>query len=329
MPNIQQPRIGSRVAILIVKIALAAAFLCLALAIISATRPSNPVLATVASLPKLIATKQARCSIGDACASIKDIYADGAAERRARGSLKILRNDGPLAEIEVESGRFWVPKRDIYRTTFVFREQEKDIYENASHRVRPGDTVLDCGANVGVFTRRCLRAGAGKVISIDPSPECVECLRRNFAREIAAGQVVVYPKGVWNAEDWLELTVSDEYSVADTVALQGPGLRKTGVRVPLTTIDKLAAELKLSRVDFIKMDIEGSERQALEGALRTVAAFHPKLAIVLEHHLEDCDLLPAVIRQQWPDAKVIYGPCSFVHSAQVNRVQPEVLFAAF
>ena len=61
--------------------------------------------------------------------------------------------------------------------------------------VRPGDVVLDCGANIGVFVRESLDAGAKTVVAIEPAPENIECLRRNFKDEIAAGRVIVYPEG--------------------------------------------------------------------------------------------------------------------------------------
>ena len=123
--------------------------------------------------------------------------------------------------------------------------------------------------------------------------------------------------------------MSDSYSIADSVVLEGPGLRHSGHKARLTTIDKLSAELSLDRVDFIKMDIEGAERQALEGARETIQRFRPKLAIALEHRPEDLKDIPALIARQWPTAKVTCGPCSLVRSAQVFRVQPEVMFAAF
>jgi hypothetical protein len=47
------------------------------------------------------------------------------------------------------------------------------------------------------------------------------------------------------------------------------------VKAPLTTIDKLTAELKLERVDFIKMDIEGAEQRALMGAQQTLEKSPP------------------------------------------------------
>ncbi len=274
-------------------------------------------------------TKSAQCSAQDVWNSIRAIQTDASEVKRINSVMRVLRSDQRFVQIRVPSGDYWLPKRDLHGTSFVFVEETKSIYEFGNHRIRPGDTVLDGGANVGVFARRALQAGASKVVCIDPSPEAVECLRRNFANEIESKRVVVYAKGLWNKEDHLEFTMSEQFSLADTVALRGPGLRHSGLKVPLTTIDKAIMELGLTRVDFIKLDIEGAEREALEGAVQSIARFQPKIAVALEHHLRDLEDVPDLIARQWPAARITLGPCSCVASAQVIRVQPEVAFAAF
>jgi len=89
--------------------------------------------------------------------------------------------------------------------------------------VRSGDVVLDCGANVGVYTRDALDSGAKLVVAIEPAPENIECLRRNFAPEVAAGRVIVYPKGVWDKDDFLTLNVDPNNSAADSFLIQRKG----------------------------------------------------------------------------------------------------------
>ena len=66
-------------------------------------------------------------------------------------------------------------------------------------------------------------------------------------------------------------------------------------RVETITIDDLVSEEKLKRVDFIKMDIEGAELEALRGAENTIRQFHPKLAISLYHKLNDLWEIPEYI----------------------------------
>ena len=90
----------------------------------------------------------------------------------------------------------------------------------------------------------------------------------------------------------------------------------------MTTIDNMVRELHLSRVDVIKMDIEGAETRALAGAADTIRRMHPMLAIALEHHLNDVDELPVMARHFYPDYKLNFSQC-----AVWNRmIVPEVAF---
>lgn len=195
-----------------------------------------------------------------------------------------------------EAGRsFWIPAGNRWILPFNLAEQSRDIYKTETPEgIRKGDVVVDCGAHVGTFTHFALARGAGKVIAVEPSPRNVECLRRNFAKEIADGRVVVYAKGVWNKDDVLVLEQVGENSAADTVVMHQPGAAK-GDTVPLTTIDKLVAELGLDRVDYIKMDIEGAEVPALQGAAETLKRWKPRLALASYHKEDDPITLPATI----------------------------------
>jgi hypothetical protein len=92
-------------------------------------------------------------------------------------------------------GEYWIPKGSHYVLPFNLAEQARDIYSVPEVHIQTGDVVLDCGANIGVFTRQALNKGAAKVIAIEPAPENLECLRRNFPAEIAAGKVVVRQDG--------------------------------------------------------------------------------------------------------------------------------------
>jgi FkbM family methyltransferase len=236
---------------------------------------------------------------------------------------RVLETDPAGFElVEAEGNKFWIPRRNRLALAEMIGEQETDVYGTTGRGARQGDIVLDCGANVGVYTRHALDAGARLVVAIEPAPENLHCLNRNFAEEIRARRVIVYPKGVWDKDDTLTLNTYGDESGGDSVALKFAGSRK-GPTVPLTTIDKLVQELHLERVDFIKMDIEGAERQALAGAQQTVEKFQPRLAISMEHQPDDASAIPALIGRLWPARQVECGRCTWVHTALVNRVQPE------
>ena len=236
---------------------------------------------------------------------------------------KVIGEDGELEHWQTPRGNFWVEKESRYGLPFHLAEQQLRIYGTQNHWIKPGDVVLDCGANIGTVTREALSAGASKVIAIEPAPENLECLRRNFAPEIASGKVIVYAKGVWDKEDWLQLHVHRDNAAADSFVIPSDKSTTTAEKLPLTTIDKMVEELKLERVDFIKMDIEGAEPKALAGAKATLAKYHPKLSISVYHAPDHPETVPRVIRDAWPGYRMECGPCAVVDNA---RIRPDVLY---
>ena len=231
-----------------------------------------------------------------------------AAQIRLRS--KLLRRENGLELWETPHGLYWIPEGSVAGLLFTLAEQARDIYQNPDHRVNKGDVVLDCGAAVGVFTRTALRRGAGKVVAIEPSPNNVVCLRRNFAGEIQSGRVIVYPKGVWNREETLRMWVHQN-SVLDTFVMKDrPEGPETGeVSLPVTTIDSIVEELRLEKVDFVKMDVEGAEQQAIAGARRVLLELQPVLAIATENLPGDEHRIPEAVRRINPRYVATRGPC--------------------
>ena len=222
---------------------------------------------------------------------------------------------------DTPKGRWWIPEGDDFVLPFNLAEQERKIYGTGEQDVKPGDVVLDCGANIGVFTRPALEKGARLVVSIEPAPENIESLKRNFQAEIAAGKVIVVEKGVWDKDDVLLLKRDPHNTAADSFVMLKDGSQ--GVKVPLTTIDKLVAELKLDRVDYIKMDIEGAEQRALTGASQTIGRYHPRLSISAYHMPDDPVKIPRIIKAAWPGYTMECGPCA---ETEDHRIRPDVLY---
>ena len=185
-------------------------------------------------------------------------------------------------------GDFWISENSDGVLPILIAQQENQIYGfSSATSVQSGDVVLDCGAHVGVFVRTALLLGAKLVVAIEPAPDNLECLRRNFAREIELGQVIVYPKGVWDQDDLLTLYVYPKNSAADSFVIKNQQPSSTAIKVPLTTIDHLVSELKLAKVNFIKMDIKGATERAFQGANRTLHQQKPRLAISVEEDEDD------------------------------------------
>jgi FkbM family methyltransferase len=277
---------------------------------------------------RLALTRDRHCSMADARRGVAEFQERWDRIGDISDQMKVVQTDPRGFElVTVEDRQWWIPPKNRLAAAEVLAEEDEAVYRGKRGGVKAGDTVLDCGANIGAFTRRALDAGARVVVAIEPAPENVQCLRRNFPQEIAAGRVIVYPKGVWNKDDVLVLKVLPGQSGSGSVAMDRPGAAEE-LRVPLTTIDAMVQELRLERVDFIKMDIEGAEKNALEGARQTVARHRPRMAISLEHRRDDPEAIPALVSRLWPNLTSECGPCVWVKTAQVNRIAPEVLFVA-
>ncbi len=204
-----------------------------------------------------------------------------------------------LERYRTKLGDFWIPAPGQDTLAWMVWElTEQSDYESGEVVLRPGDTVIDCGAHVGLLTRFALSRGARRVVAIEPDPTNLHCLRANFAGEIAEGKVTLIEAGVWESRTKLTLWQGEGSSAANSFVWQF----KEGLEgVPVVPLDDIVSELNLERVDFIKMDIEGSERHALRGAKQTLERFKPRLAICTYHRPDDAAVVPKIIGEARSD----------------------------
>jgi FkbM family methyltransferase len=241
-----------------------------------------------------------------------------------RASRYVGEVDG-LYLYQTPMGNFWMPQPDdLWSLAVVLAEQENEMYGGADGLgVRPGDVVIDGGAHVGLFTRTALALGASKVITFEVAPNAVRAQRKNLEKEIADGRVIVVGKGVWFEEGTLPLTVVERCSVCNSVTHKN---MQAAFDVPLTTIDKAMEELKVERVDFIKLDIENAEANALRGAQYTIKKDRPRVAVALENHkmriAYGYEVL-GLMRDLFPGYEYVCGACT--NPEKTARVLPEIL----
>jgi FkbM family methyltransferase len=162
-----------------------------------------------------------------------------------------------------------------------FSEPELDVIPFA---VKPGETVLDIGANYGLYSYHLSRmAGpAGRVYAFEPVPFTVNTLRL-VARILRFQNVEIVPKGCSDHTGKISFTVPVQASGASAAGLAHISGRnddragkETQVRWGKTTdvssevvaLDEYLAEIP--EVSFIKCDIEGSELLAFRGAEKII-----------------------------------------------------------
>jgi FkbM family methyltransferase len=242
-------------------------------------------------------------------AGIKVKQAKLAKEIRARS--KALRSEGGYKLWATPIREYWVPDTSDEIISILLAQQKRNVYGDSQNGgVRSGDIVLDGGAHVGTYVQTALDAGAAKVIAIEPSPEALECLRRNFPREVESGRVVIYPKGIWDEEKRLVFYSNGNGAAGDSFVEHDDQSKVVG-EIDVTTIDRIVSELGLPRVDIIKADIKGAGTRMVVGAANTIRAFHPRIVVSVEEAPENPQSIRTAVLQIAPTYQFRCGPCFY------------------
>lgn len=155
----------------------------------------------------------------------------------------------------------------------------KEIYSKV---IKRGDTVLDIGANIGMHTIQFSRLVGknGSVIAFEPVPETREILKSNVSRY---NNVLVSRFAVADY-DGSTLFVK---AVHSSGTMEESGMRhreyndvkNTNTKKIIVDVVRVDSLDTLDNISFIKMDIEGGEIEALEGARETIKKYRPYMSV--------------------------------------------------
>jgi FkbM family methyltransferase len=162
---------------------------------------------------------------------------------------------------------------------------QPEVWDSVTPQLFEGSVFLDVGAHIGYFSMKAsVKVGkTGKVLAFEPNPETLKLLRDNVSFN-HADNVIVEPVACTDREQMLTLYAAN---IINTGASSLARLNVDGIGgeygrpypVRGRPIDDVVRELKLTRVDAIKVDVEGAEAYVLRGAMNTLKRFHPKLVI--------------------------------------------------
>ncbi|MEM9553869.1 MAG: FkbM family methyltransferase [Acidobacteriota bacterium] len=187
---------------------------------------------------------------------------------------RFLRPGGRAAlhrgPIEFEGHRF------LFSAPFrVFRRAARRGVEARLSRLvlargRAGGVMMDVGANCGFLTLMMAFAGApdGRVVSIEPTPEALEALRRNVDDNGLCARVTVVAARAGAHED-------------DAVRTDGRQVTVDGLMDELA--ERAAEEAEdAPRLDLLKVDVDGGDLDVLRGAAETLRRDRPIVLVELE-----------------------------------------------
>lgn len=158
---------------------------------------------------------------------------------------------------------------------------ETEIQEIFKEFLRPGMTMIDVGANIGCHTLLAARmvGPQGHVYAFEPVPSLAALLRKNVEVNGYSDRVTIIPKAVTDksqqvrifldmespaSSNMFEISHKDAFEDAESVSL-----------------DEFFSKKAWPPIHFVKMDIEGAEKLALDG-MRELSRRNPELILVVE-----------------------------------------------
>jgi len=174
-----------------------------------------------------------------------------------------------------------------YQFLTTLKEIDGIIYHSlydGGHQFRKGDIVVDAGARIGTFTAKISAAvgNEGKVIAIEPEPGNFACLKKNIEAN-RLSNVVAIQKMLWSQTVRLALYLSGNAAAHSAYLDEFYSPTGDSISVEAESLDDILSKLGIESVNLVKMDVEGSEIEALGGMNRTlksdvelaIAAYHP------------------------------------------------------
>ena len=220
--------------------------------------------------------------------------------------VNVVSRDLNWSELEIQRLRFfWPIEYDHSELSWLYMEvfspaiSNPHAYEFNHIKINSKEWVIDGGACEGFFTAYALARGAC-VLAIEPVKRLCEALSLTFKNEISQGRVRILHGCLGKADGTVTIDVNTRSVSTTTIGTGG------AYTVRVYTIDTILSRGIIPDVGFIKMDIEGSEIEALIGSKRTLQKNKPRLAIAVYHSLKNAQIAKQMVLTARSDYKIIY-----------------------
>ncbi|MCK0180180.1 FkbM family methyltransferase [Flavobacteriaceae bacterium S0862] len=161
-----------------------------------------------------------------------------------------------------------------------FIVKDIDRYEKY-YEIKTNDIVIDAGANEGalsvVYSQKTKHDG--KVFAFEPDSKNIKILKQNVSLNANSNNIEIIEHALWSNNEIIDFYEAG--TVASSIFYEDKESKK--VKIKATSIDKFMIDKKINRLNFIKMDIEGAEIEALKGTIETIKKYKPNFAIASYH----------------------------------------------
>lgn len=246
----------------------------------------------------------------------------------SRDSLvKTLSRDGATIRFQTQYG-FEVLLPASYRSIIIMALRgalfHSTLVEIASKAIRPGDIVIDGGSNFGFFALLAATKlqGKGCVFAFEPDPESFSLLQQNIRRNGFGDAIRAERLALTDNGGTFDFAVNSEEPMLSSLVF-GKANSARSVRVEGVCLDDFLATSGLDRADIIKLDLEGAEPLALEGARGVLRTTRMLIFEANEPQLRQLGVAPVELVERTATAGR-FDSVSFIdeRSEKVRRWEP-------
>jgi FkbM family methyltransferase len=160
---------------------------------------------------------------------------------------------------------------------------------------------MDVGAWIGDFSAYASSKGA-ITYAFEPTQDIYELLSETIKLNDGGGKIYPVKKALGNQNGEINISIETRSSGANSITMNRGDM---GEKITIVKLDDFVKENNIDKVDFIKADIEGAERELLQGAVNVMKTFAPKLAICTYHLPDDPEVLAKIIMDANPNYKIV------------------------
>jgi len=186
-------------------------------------------------------------------------------------SKRLRGNYDEYADITFKGKRITIPVNtpDIFinHKVLIFQLYIKNQY-NVNGKNIKNKVIVDAGANIGLFSFMCAAFGPKKIYAFEPIKETYEILKANIKRNKLESIIIPINKGVGDRNFSTEINYRMEGDTGASIELKEK--YKNLQKIEVVKLDDF---LKDKDIDFIKMDIEGYEENALRGSKNIIKKY--------------------------------------------------------
>ena len=187
---------------------------------------------------------------------------------------------------------------------FACRSEKDEVYRNIL-KLSKKESIVDLGAYDGDTIREFLHFTGGeyrRIFAFEPDEKNFKKLAKKTEGMSALS---LFNLGAWNKKETLHF---------EKKAGRSSHKSETGIPINFDSVDNVITE----HVSFIKMDIEGAEKKALDGAKETIKKYKPKLYVCAYHRNEDFFALPEKILSLNPDYNIFLRHHPYIPAWETN-----------